>query len=85
MTSEAAAVKLMWCLGKRMTLDQISEAFKRSYVGEVAFRPTGKQTKLLRVLGHAREDIENMDRQEVKAIVGKRVASCCKTKFMIDK
>ncbi len=38
MTSEAAAVKLMWCLGQEMTLNQITKAFKRSYVGEVTFK-----------------------------------------------
>jgi L-asparaginase len=35
MTQEAAHVKLMWCLGQRMNLEQTRRAFERSYAGEI--------------------------------------------------
>lgn len=35
MTTEAAAVKLMWALGKTDSLDEISDIFSKNYVGEV--------------------------------------------------
>lgn len=35
MTSEAALTKLMYCIGKKMTLDQIKEKFAQSICGEI--------------------------------------------------
>ncbi len=35
MTAEAAQVKLMWCLGQGMNLEEVRKAFERSYAGEI--------------------------------------------------
>jgi len=35
MSQEAAHVKLMWCLGQGMNLDEIRRSFERSYAGEI--------------------------------------------------
>lgn len=35
MTQEAAHVKLMWCLGQGMKIEEVRKAFERSYAGEI--------------------------------------------------
>lgn len=35
MTQEAAHVKLMWCLGQGMNLEETRKAFEASYAGEI--------------------------------------------------